>query len=83
MALTDVILAPYAAAKDAAQSMNPVMLAALVAVVVVVNVVAAKSWQARRSRLEVPRPETGDEGNDSNAQRRGPKAHVLFCFAFP
>ncbi|KAG6948600.1 hypothetical protein JG688_00015019 [Phytophthora aleatoria] len=52
MALTDVILAPYAAAKDAAQSMNPVMLAALVAVVVVVNVVAAKSWQARRSRLE-------------------------------
>ncbi|ETO58515.1 hypothetical protein F444_23109 [Phytophthora nicotianae P1976] len=53
MALTDVILAPYAAAKDVAQSMNPVMLAALVAVVVVVNVVAAKSWQARRSRLDV------------------------------
>ncbi|KAG6622841.1 NAD(P)H-dependent FMN reductase LOT6 [Phytophthora cinnamomi] len=52
MALTDAIFAPYAAAKDFAQSMNPVMLAALVAVVVVVNVVAAKSWQARRSRLE-------------------------------
>ncbi|KAG7375756.1 hypothetical protein PHYPSEUDO_015346, partial [Phytophthora pseudosyringae] len=51
MSLADVILAPYATAKDVAQSMNPVMLAALVAVVVVVNVVAAKSWQARRSRL--------------------------------
>ncbi|RLN58468.1 hypothetical protein BBJ29_004610 [Phytophthora kernoviae] len=52
MAFTDAIIAPYAAAKDLAQSMNPVLFAALVAVVVVVNVVAAKSWQARRSRLE-------------------------------
>ncbi|KUF82131.1 NAD(P)H-dependent FMN reductase LOT6 [Phytophthora nicotianae] len=60
MALTDVILAPYAAAKDVAQSMNPVMLAALVAVVVVVNVVAAKSWQARRSRLDARTSNNGD-----------------------
>ncbi|KAE9314960.1 hypothetical protein PF008_g19360 [Phytophthora fragariae] len=52
MALTDAVFAPYAAAKHFAQSTNPVMLAALVAIVVVVNVVAAKSWQARRSRLE-------------------------------
>ncbi|KAG2977282.1 hypothetical protein PC118_g12962 [Phytophthora cactorum] len=78
MALTDVILAPYAAAKDAAQSMNPVMLAALVAVVVVTPLFPPSTLKTR-----VPRPETEDEGNDSNAQRRGPKAHVLFCFAFP
>ncbi|KAF4318891.1 hypothetical protein G195_007420 [Phytophthora kernoviae 00238/432] len=52
MAFTDAIIAPYAAAKDLAQSMNPVLFAAIVAVVVVVNVVAAKSWQARRNRLE-------------------------------
>ncbi|KAG3164865.1 hypothetical protein PC128_g20042 [Phytophthora cactorum] len=80
MALTDVILAPYAAAKDAAQSMNPVMLAALVAVVVVVN---TPLFPPSTLKTRVPRPETEDEGNDSNAQRRGPKAHVLFCFAFP
>ncbi|KAG3074358.1 hypothetical protein PC122_g14435 [Phytophthora cactorum] len=77
MALTDVILAPYAAAKDAAQSMNPVMLAALVAVVV------TPLFPPSTLKTRVPRPETEDEGNDSNAQRRGPKAHVLFCFAFP
>ncbi|RLN32001.1 hypothetical protein BBJ28_00015310, partial [Nothophytophthora sp. Chile5] len=52
MAIFDAITAPYSAVKDAAQSMNPVLLAAVVAVVVVINVVAAKSWQARRQRLQ-------------------------------
>ncbi|KAF4132201.1 hypothetical protein GN958_ATG18603 [Phytophthora infestans] len=56
MAFTDVILAPYATAKDVAQSMNPVMLAALVAIVVVVNVTL--KFPDSTPRTSSARPET-------------------------
>lgn len=52
MVIIDAILAPYIAAKNVAQSLSPMVLIALIAVVVIVNVVAAKSWKVRRSRLE-------------------------------
>jgi hypothetical protein len=50
MAVTDLITTSFSAVADAAHRVNPVLLAAVVVAVVVVNVLAAKSWAERRQR---------------------------------
>lgn len=50
MAVTDIVTTSFSAVADAAQRTNPILLAAVVVAVVVVNVLAAKSWAERRQR---------------------------------
>lgn len=50
MAVTDLITTSFSAVADVAHRANPVLLAAVVVAVVVVNVLAAKSWAERRQR---------------------------------
>lgn len=49
MAITDLVTSAFAAAQDTARA-SPVLVLAVVAAVVVVNVLAAKSWADRRQR---------------------------------